>query len=392
MLFNALWNCLTGYVMIKVEGLSLERFLNFAVENKVRIWEARREKYTLLTAYVSAAGYRKLLKLNEDRYFIYAVKKRGLPFLLLDAKRRFALASGLMLIVSAVLALSCFVWQIRLQGFEKMDPAVIRNEVKNTGIHEGTWKGQVDLKALENGIIRKYPQIAWVNAEFEGVVLKIQVVEAKIPPEIIDTNGAADIVAKKDAFIKKIIVMEGKPAVKEGQTVRKGQTLIDGEILEEGKPRMSFHARGKVTGAVWYKGQGETRLYTVIKTPTGKTADFRYIQIGNNLVLMGGQEPGFKSTIDTVKVAYAIGENLFFPVKILNVRMTEVVEQRLMRPITEAKAEAEEKAYRNAMSQMPDDMEIMDLNFTVEIHEDIVQAICYIETEEEIGITVKTDE
>lgn len=392
MLFNVIWNCLTGYVMIQVEGVSLERLLNIAVSNKICIWNVRREKYTLITACVSLKGYKKLLKLDEGRHTLHVLKRKGLPYFFSNAKRRWALAGGLALAAAAIFVLTSFVWQLRLTGLVNIDGYKLMQEIKGYGFCEGILKSSLDLKLLEQKISRNHPEIAWVNAKFEGIVLTVEVVEAKLPPQFVDNEGTADIIAKKDALIKSITVLEGKAAKKEGQTVKKGQKLIEGVVWDEGKPPMYFHARGSVIGSVWYQGEASVKAFDILRKPTGKTADLRYIQIGNNLVLMGGGETVFEKFDSVEKLKYALGENLFFPVKILEARQYEIKEELVMRQISEASAEAEEKAYFSAMHNVPAEATVVGMNTIFDIQNDFIHAVCYIETEEEIGITVKTSD
>jgi len=391
MLFSVLWNCLRGYVIIRVEGLSLERFLNIAVMNGIRVWGVRRLKYTMIRACVSENGFRKLNKLLADFKYTVSVEKRsGLPALASNAKRRFALAAGIILILGAVIALSAFVWQVEITGTKSLNPDKILIEARDFGARMGALKSTLDLEALEKKLIKSHPEISWVNAEYEGVVLRIQVVEADMPPNLIENEGTADIICAKDALVRKITVFAGRAAVKEGQTVKKGQMLIEGEIWEEGKPRMSFHARGSVIGSVWYAGRAKTNLYITDKKPTGRSADLRYIQIGNNLVLMGGEETIFENAEKTVTNTVELGENLFFPVKVFDVHVAEIREEKTPRPLKEAKVEAEEMAYRAALKKVPEEAKITGFETRFDMTEDSITATCTIETEEEIGITKKT--
>jgi similar to stage IV sporulation protein len=391
MLFTVLWNCLRGYVIIGVEGLSLERFLNIAVTNGIRVWGVRRLKYTMIRACVSEMGYRRLTKLlAEQRFAINVEKRSGLPALLSNAKRRFALAAGILLTAGVVIALSAFVWQVEITGTRTLNPDKILIEVRDFGGRMGALKSALDLEDLEKKLARNHPEIAWVNAEYEGVVLKLQIVEADMPPKMIENEGTADIICLKDALIRKVTVFAGRAKVKEGQTVKKGQLLIEGEIWEEGNPRMSFFARGSVIGSVWYAGRAKTNLYETDNKPTGRSADLRYIQIGNNLVLVGGDDTGFEKTIKTVTHSVALGENLFFPVKVFDVHAAEIKEEKTPRSLQEAKVEAEELAYRAALKKVPEDAKIVGFDTRYDMTWDTITATCAIETEEEIGYTKKT--
>ena len=45
MFFYILWNFLKGYVVIRVDGLSLEKFINITVSRGIYLWELKTELY-----------------------------------------------------------------------------------------------------------------------------------------------------------------------------------------------------------------------------------------------------------------------------------------------------------------------------------------------------------
>lgn len=57
MFFYILWNFLVGYVIIRVEGLSLEKFINLTVSRGIYLWGIKRQNYTTLTARISIRGF-----------------------------------------------------------------------------------------------------------------------------------------------------------------------------------------------------------------------------------------------------------------------------------------------------------------------------------------------
>ena len=111
-----IWNFVSGYVMIRVEGLSLEKFLNVAVGAGVRVYDIRRISYTVLQAGLSARGYSKLLGAVPERYTITAVEKRGVPFGIKWILKRKVLLIGLAAAALAIIAAGQFVWEIRIDG------------------------------------------------------------------------------------------------------------------------------------------------------------------------------------------------------------------------------------------------------------------------------------
>lgn len=49
---------LKGYVIIKVEGLTLERFLNLAATRDIYLWDINRIGHTILEMKVTIEGFR----------------------------------------------------------------------------------------------------------------------------------------------------------------------------------------------------------------------------------------------------------------------------------------------------------------------------------------------
>ena len=57
-----IWHFILGYVMIRIEGLSLERFLNISAQADVKVFDARRVSYTVLNATLKHSDFRRLQK------------------------------------------------------------------------------------------------------------------------------------------------------------------------------------------------------------------------------------------------------------------------------------------------------------------------------------------
>ena len=92
------WNFFKGYVIIKVKGLTLERFLNLAATNDIYLWDIRRIDYTELEMKATIEGFRALKEIvNKVGCRVEIVEKKGLPFLLYRIKNRKALGIGFIL-------------------------------------------------------------------------------------------------------------------------------------------------------------------------------------------------------------------------------------------------------------------------------------------------------
>ena len=55
-----IWLYLKGYVIIKIEGLTLERFLNLAATKDIYLWDIKRIDYTILKMKTTIEGFKSL--------------------------------------------------------------------------------------------------------------------------------------------------------------------------------------------------------------------------------------------------------------------------------------------------------------------------------------------
>ena len=61
-----MWNSLAGYVMIKIEGAGLERFINRAIREGLEVWNIARSGRNTMTACVSIGSFYALRRLNRS--------------------------------------------------------------------------------------------------------------------------------------------------------------------------------------------------------------------------------------------------------------------------------------------------------------------------------------
>ena len=93
-----IWNYSNGYVIIKIEGLTLERFLNLAATKDIYLWDIKRIDYTLLEMKVSIEGFRELKDIvKKVGCHVEIIEKKGLPFIFYKFKNRKMLGIGILL-------------------------------------------------------------------------------------------------------------------------------------------------------------------------------------------------------------------------------------------------------------------------------------------------------
>ena len=81
MIFLKAWNYFLGYVVISVNGLSLEKFINLCVSRGIKLWGIRRISYTSLTAKIGIRDFKSLPPIvRRVGCRVKIIDKRGFPF------------------------------------------------------------------------------------------------------------------------------------------------------------------------------------------------------------------------------------------------------------------------------------------------------------------------
>lgn len=379
-----LWNYFAGYVMIRVEGLSLEKFLNTALDLHIAVLDARRLSYTVLSAVVNMRGYKKLLEALSARYAITAEKKAGVAFGVKWLTRRKVLFFGLLLIAAAVFAASFFVFEVRVSGLEFGAAQALKEELSALGIYSGAFKGSIDPKHSETQLLIAHEEFAWINIRIHGAIAEVQVVLCEPVPQIVDDTRPCNIVAVKDAHIKRITARTGRALVKAGDTVRAGDVLISGLIWDAGLKRMLFAARGDVIGSVWYTASASAPLYKQTYTATGRTQTQRIIVIGADRADIDAACTFENFQTRVLETRDVVG--LFLPVKILLLEHSET--KLICEPVDTQiiKADIEERAYCDAAAKAQADVVAHVPVFSEQ--DGMLHVTVYVQTYEDIGKVV----
>ncbi len=380
-----IWQFLSGYVMIRVEGLTLERFLNLAAEAGVGVAHARRVSYTVLKAEVTARGYRKLRRIVPDKYMVTVERQGGAPIMFRRLTLRTALLIGLALVGIGVFAAAQFVWEVRVTGLEYRDAKALKEELSALGIRPGAWKSDVDAEDAGIKVLIGHEEIAWIDIQLEGIVALVEVVPAELAPEVYDENTPRNIIATKDAVVESVTPLAGRAVVEPGDTVRAGDVLIAGQVWDEGKPRMLFAARGDVVGSVWYAGSASASIYKETRTPTGRTYRQRVISIGKD---SANVEPDCDFAVYDTRIVDRVNIGLFLPVYITEYEYSEVTLVQEPANFDQLSVYLEETAYFDALGYVPEDAKVVGHHAIYRLDGCMMSVAVYIHTNEDIGRAV----
>jgi similar to stage IV sporulation protein len=183
--------------------------------------------------------------------------------------------------------MSSVVWQVKVEGNEKLKTEDILKIAKQQGIHPLQWKFRLkNAEGLSKLLHQKLPSASWVGVQMHGTHLTIQIVESA-QPEVRPLLSPRHLIAVTNAVVTEIRAEKGRPMVKVNAFVRKGDLLISGLIGNEQNQQIVV-AKGIVTGNVWYTSMIEMPLVLKQNTYTGAAAKRFYLVLGNRALQITG--------------------------------------------------------------------------------------------------------
>lgn len=226
-----------GYVRVRVRGNSYERFLNLCANHNIYLWNilSVSSGYEMNMTVKEFRRIRPLVRKTGARVNI--VKRQGLPFFLHRHKKRKMFLVSFLFCLSMLVLLSCFIWDIRIEGNYSQTREVILDYLTEQGVGHGARKSGIDCKELAAELRRQFSDFIWVSVKIKGTRLFIDVQE-NTDLELSEEKNYdnSDIVSNVDGTIVKMITRAGNPQVSVGDVIKKGDLLVSGrlEILDDG--------------------------------------------------------------------------------------------------------------------------------------------------------------
>lgn len=380
-----------GYINITVEGFFIEKFINICISKGIFFWKTNRSKSTIFSANISIKRFKEIVKIAKlCKCKIKINSKKGLPFIFYKYKKRKIFVFSLIVVVTSMIAISNFIWNIEVIGIddENMKKEIIEF-INNEGITTGKLKKNINPQSIINSIRIKRDDIAWVGIKIKGTNLIIEVVKADAKPEIIDENDYCNIVAAKDGVIEKVQAQNGTPIVQKGDTVKKGDILIKGEMEGKYTEKRLVHSEGDIIAKVWYSETEKVYYNQIIANQTGNCERKYSININNFQINLFKTLSKFENydTIRTVK-KLKITSNFYLPIEVVENKNYE--KQNVKSTYT--KEQAKEIAIENAKTKLNTQINTNVLNIytTNKETDEYVEVEVIYEVLENIGTKEKT--
>lgn len=383
-----LWNYLRGYVIIEVEGLTLERFLNLASTRDIYLWDIKRMDYTVLKMKVSIEGFKALKEVvKKAGCKLEIIDKNGVPFLLYRLKHRKMLGFGFLLFLFIIIFLFSLIWQIEIIGNETIKAEKIIQALEEENIKQGIIKYKIDKDYTRDFLLDRFDFFSFVSLEIKGSKLIVEIKEQDRPPESIDIDTPCNIVATKKGIIIKTIAKNGNSLVRKGDVVEEGQVLITGIISDEDPDTddIFVHAEGEVLAKTIYTYRMEKPIIKTIKEETGRLYESYELRFGKRGIQFSKDNIPFENYIEDVKKIKLFHNKLDLPLKVLVHEYKEVEVKEIKQNIDFLKKDIHIKAIEEINKQLVEKLEIESKDVKYTVDEEMLSIHIVVEAVEDIG-------
>lgn len=371
---------LKNKIKLQIVGKNINRFIMRLNTNNIEILRCDTIEKEKIQIIIYESDYEKVEKLKTiynieklDVYGMIKIKKQ------LNRNKYIILS---MIIGYAILILLCnTIFEIEIIHNEEEIRTFLKTELRQHGIKEKKLKKSYHtIEKIKEDILNKYrDKIEWLEIETIGTKYVVRVELRKIN-EKQEEQPNRNIIAKKDAVIKKIEAIQGQPMKEINNYVKKGDIIISGNIYAEQVIKNTITAEGKVFGEVWYETSvtypfvyNETKL-------TNETKNIIVLKLLNKTIELTTRPFKDKKIEETTII-----KNNILPISIAKQEQTkqEVIEQILT--TDEALTKAIEKAIEQMENNLKEDEYIinykilnsnikeneLELNIFFAIYEDI---------------------
>lgn len=329
-----------GYVRITIEGYYIERFINICINNKILIWNIKREKEGVkLFLNVGINDFKRLIQVSKKtKCKIKINKKTGMPFLLNKYRKRKIFALFLVIVIIAIMISSNYIWNIEIKVEDNQELIGIDADIQEAGLTLGKLKSKVYTTDIIRQIRLKRDDISWIGIELKGTNAIVKIVKAKEAPEIIDENDYTNIVANKSGIITKIVAQNGTAKVKIGDTVEKGMILIEGTMTGKYTDIRYVHSIGEIEAKVWYTKTDKIYFKKIEKEYTNNQENKYKLRINKFQINLYKTLSNFKNydTIEEEK-KIKIFSDFYLPISITKITNREQINVEKEYSLEEAK-------------------------------------------------------
>ena len=337
-------------VALKIKGKNINRFIKRLTTRKINILSLKYINDNEAKIIIYKKDYEEVLKVKS----IYEVLEEDV-FGYLKIQRTLKINKHLIIFLLIgyliFLTLTHMVFDIEVVHSNKDIRNLITEELKENSITKYTFKKSYqELNKIKEKILNDHPdEIEWLEIETQGTKYIVRVEEREIVRET-ENNNPRNIVAKKDAVIKKTIASKGDIVRNTDDYVKKGDIIVNGEIMLEDKSMGKVKAEGKVYGEVWYVTKTQYPFVYYEEKETGNTKENYAIKFLNKDIELSLKKYKNKKCEENVLLSHPL-----LPIKLVYQKQKEIKVISQILTFDEALVKAEDYATKKIEKNLRQD-------------------------------------
>lgn len=226
-----LWLWFGGFLVLRLKGRQIHRFLNLCSRNGIGLWCICRNLDNCMGVKIRLKDFYCIKPyLRKTRTTFRIVGKKGFPFWC----HRHPYLKWMPVLVMAAVVLylysTTYIWDIQIQGNSRVTDGQLLELLEQYEVTVGAKSKNVDCAQVEYHIRENFEELGWVSVYMNHTRLCIEVRESLYDEheDRPDDNRRYDLVADKEARIVSMVTRAGKAAVKPGMVVQPGDLLVEG--------------------------------------------------------------------------------------------------------------------------------------------------------------------
>ena len=199
-----IYDRLRGIVRVEICGVFPENVLNACAMRAVALWDLDSPDRYTIRATVEERQYAELAAIaGQAMCDLRVLDRRGGSGTLRFCKRRLWLITGAVLVAGLLLFSSLFIWEIQVQGCERLTKGQVLRVLADCGVERGTFWPGLSVDLLRSRMLTQMPELAWMTVNISGSRATVLLLERQEKPEIYQEDAAADLIAGKRALSPK---------------------------------------------------------------------------------------------------------------------------------------------------------------------------------------------
>ena len=382
----SLFGFFCGKTVFAASGKEAARIFNLCMEEKISYVKTVWDGASFLVSFEGRAASRFSRLCEREGITVEVRRRQGLPELLRHYRNRPGLLIGFFLLALLLLLSRGIIWNIRIEGADRLSEARILELLSENGVEVGSSLRKLNPDRVEGNILLVEKDISWISLYAVGTTLNVEIRETERGD--VGEDGAANLVALCDGVIERIEVCDGNVMVKKGDVVRRGELLVSGVYdTPAGGLLRTACAAGEVYARTSYEFSVEIPLLYEKKVYTGREWCEKRINFFAKDIKVFANTGNAPPTCDIIyyedKLSFFGGEEL--PLGLETVLYREYTAETVNLSAQSAAAYAFDELERE-LAELSARAELLEKKISFELTEEAYLLKCYITCVENIAV------